>query len=163
MILETLVFYMLAALIIFSAIGVVTLRNLFRCAIMLVLVFIGVAGLYFMLNAPFIAVVQILIYVGAITVLLLFAIMLTKKISDNLIKQTNEQVLANTVIVILFVIVLSAAAVKFLWATKLVSQKIDSISMIGRLLLTDYLMPFEVISVILLVALIGAIVMAKKD
>lgn len=165
MIFEILAFYILALLVVFSALAVVTLRNLFHCAVVLVLTFIGVAGLFFLLDAPFVAAVQILIYVGAITVLLLFAIMLTKRISDNLIKQTNEQVLVNFLLAVLFLGFVLVAVLKFPWVINFIGQKVNSVEVIGKRLLSEYeyLIPFEAISVMLLAALIGSIVMAKKD
>jgi len=87
-----LLFYILAGVILISAFLVVTLRNVFHSALFLVLTFFTVAGIYLMLNAEFLAAVQVLIYVGAVTILILFAIMLTYQIQTQSVKQTNEQV-----------------------------------------------------------------------
>lgn len=95
-------FYVLAAVIIISGFMVVTLRNVFHSALFLVLTFFTVAGIYLMLSAEFLAAVQVLIYVGAVTILMLFAIMLTYQIQSKSIRQVNEQVIPAAVISIIF-------------------------------------------------------------
>ncbi len=95
-------FYLLAAIIVISALLVVTLRSVFHSALFLVLTFFMVAGIYLMLSAQFLAAVQVLIYVGAITILILFAIMLTQQIHSKSIRQTNEQVIPAALISIVF-------------------------------------------------------------
>jgi NADH:ubiquinone oxidoreductase subunit 6 (subunit J) len=100
--LNLLLFYVLAAVIVISAILVVTLRNVFHSALFLVLAFFTVAGIYLMLHAEFLAVVQVLIYVGAITILMLFAIMLTYQIQSKAIRQVNEQVIPAALIAAVF-------------------------------------------------------------
>ena len=92
------IFYILGAAILIAAFMVVTLRNVFHSALFLVATFFFVAGIYLMLNAEFLAAVQILIYVGAVTILILFAIMLTHKIQSKSIRQINEQVLPAIII-----------------------------------------------------------------
>jgi NADH:ubiquinone oxidoreductase subunit 6 (subunit J) len=103
--LNLLLFYILAGLIVVSGLMVVTLRNVFHSALFLVLAFFTVAGIYLMLHAEFLAAVQVLIYVGAITILMLFAIMLTYQIQSKSMRQTNEQVVPAAVISILFLII----------------------------------------------------------
>ncbi|MCJ7578138.1 MAG: NADH-quinone oxidoreductase subunit J, partial [candidate division Zixibacteria bacterium] len=93
------IFYILAATIIGSAVMVVSLKNIFHSALFLVLCFFSVAGIYILLDAEFLAAVQILIYVGAITVLIIFAIMLTHKLYSAKIRQSNEQVIPGLIIV----------------------------------------------------------------
>lgn len=99
-----LLFYLLAAFIVISGVLVVTLRNVFHSALFLVLAFFAVAGIYLMLNAEFLAAVQVLIYVGAVTILMLFAIMLTYQIQSNSIRQVNEQVIPAALISALFLV-----------------------------------------------------------
>ncbi len=98
-------FYALAGLILLFALFVITSRNIFHSALSLVAVFFLVAGIYLMLNAEFLAAVQVLIYVGAITILILFAIMLTHRIYSKSVRQTNEQVVPAFVIVALFLVI----------------------------------------------------------
>jgi NADH:ubiquinone oxidoreductase subunit 6 (subunit J) len=100
--LNLVLFYLLAAIIVISAFLVVTLRSVFHSALFLVLTFFMVAGIYLMLSAQFLAAVQVLIYVGAITILILFAIMLTQQIHSKSIHQTNEQVIPAALISIVF-------------------------------------------------------------
>jgi len=95
------IFYILAAAILIAALMVVTLRNVFHSALFLVAAFFFVAGIYLMLDAEFLAAVQVLIYVGAITILILFAIMLTHKLHSKSIRQVNEQVLPALIITVL--------------------------------------------------------------
>lgn len=95
-------FYILAGLIVLAALMVVTLRNVFHSALFLVLAFFLVAGIYLMLDAEFLAAIQVLIYVGAVTILILFAIMLTHKIQSRSVRQTNENVIPAAIISVLF-------------------------------------------------------------
>ena len=85
------VFYLLSLVIIISALMVVTLKNIFHCALFLILTLFMVAGVYILLSAEFLAAVQVLIYVGAVSVLIIFAIMLTSQLTSKKIIQTNEQ------------------------------------------------------------------------
>ncbi|OGC94771.1 MAG: hypothetical protein A2W25_03145 [candidate division Zixibacteria bacterium RBG_16_53_22] len=97
-----LLFYILAAAIVVSAVLVVTLRNVFHSALFLVLAFFMVAGIYLTLHAEFLAAVQVLIYVGAVTILMLFAIMLTYQIQSKSIRQINEQAIPAALIAAIF-------------------------------------------------------------
>ena len=105
-------FYLLAGVILVCAILVVTLRNIFHSALFLVLTFFFVAGIYLMLRAEFLAAVQVLIYVGAVTILILFAIMLTYQIQSRSIRQVNEQVIPAFIIGGLFFVLTVIAMVK---------------------------------------------------
>ena len=105
-------FYLLAGVILVCAILVVTLRNVFHSALFLVLAFFFVAGIYLMLDAEFLAAVQVLIYVGAVTVLILFAIMLTHQMQSGSIRQLNEQVIPAVIIGGLFFVLAAIAMVR---------------------------------------------------
>jgi NADH-quinone oxidoreductase subunit J len=157
------IFYILAAIIIGSAVMVVSVKNIFHSALFLVLCFFSVAGIYVLLSAEFLAAVQVLIYVGAITVLMIFAIMLTARLYSAKIKQSNEQVIPGLIIV--GALLASTIFTLSRTAWKLSSQvpETQSTVSIGNLLLTTYVLPFEVVSVVLLTALIGAIIIARKD
>ncbi len=159
----SLAFYALAFLTIAASIFVVTSKNIFHSAIYLILALFGVAGLYVLLQAPFLAAAQVLIYVGAVSMLMIFAIMLTARIADTSIRQTNEQTVTGLVVSL----GLLAIIVYSLWQTPF---PISDAPMpegagrtLGRLLLTKFVLPFEIVSVLLLGALIGAVVIAKKD
>ena len=105
-------FYVLGGIILLSAILVVSLRNVFHSALFLVLAFFIVGGVYLLLGAEFLAAVQVLIYVGAITILILFAIMLTYQIQSKSIRQTNEQGVPAVIISIIFFALTSFALIK---------------------------------------------------
>jgi NADH-quinone oxidoreductase subunit J len=163
-----LIFYIIAFFMIISAIAVATLKNIFHAAIFLVLTLFFVACMYILLSAEFIAAVQVLIYVGAISILMIFAVMLTAQLTNYKIKQSNEQSLPALLICVCFVaIVIFGIAVNnklggFPLAPSAEIQGSNTVA-IGNLLMKDFLLPFEVVSVLLLAALIGAIVIAKRD
>ena len=155
-------FFVLAAIAIIGAFMAVTLRNLVRAALGLILSFMGVAGIYFVLEAEFVAVVQILIYIGAISVLILFAIMLTRGIMTSTVSAENSQwVIASFVSVLVFAILLFVA-INTNWPVSPASSVGDLIPKLGTELVTTYLLPFEAVSLLLLAALIGAIVIARE-
>ena len=157
------IFYILAAIIIGSAVMVVSLKNIFHSALFLVLCFFSVAGIYILLEAEFLAAVQILIYVGAITVLIIFAIMLTHKLYSAKIRQSNEQVIPGLIIVGTLLVATLFALSKTAWKLSSEIPTAQSTISIGKLLLTTYVLPFEVVSVVLLTALIGAVIIARRE
>lgn len=159
----TLAFFALAFLIIASSVFVVSSKNIFHSAIFLVLALFGVAGIFVLLNAMFLAAAQVLIYVGAISMLMIFAVMLTARIADSGLRHTNEQ--AGTGLLVsgglLAVILYSLWKTPFEVSTGRVAEGAGKT--LGELLLTKWVLPFEVVSVLLLAALIGAVVIAKRD
>ncbi|MEK7376180.1 MAG: NADH-quinone oxidoreductase subunit J [Candidatus Margulisiibacteriota bacterium] len=155
-------FFFLAGVLLFSAVMVVTLRDIFRCAIFLIIALLAMSGVYFYLGAPFVGVIQLLIYVGAIMVLVIFAIMLTSRISDKLKEVSNTLVIPAFVAAFVFLYFMLSS----LFRTVLPSPTpapIDAVAGIGTALMTKFALPFEVISLVLLAALIGAIVLVRKD
>jgi len=146
-----------------AAVGVVTLPNIFRAALCLAGTLLGVAVLYIALQAEFIAVVQILLYVGAVMTLVIFAVMLTHRIGDQTIRQKNRQSVPAFVALLLFVGLVGSLLLKTPWShAPLRANPIDTLAL-GRALLGEYVFPFEVVSVVLIAALIGSIVIARKD
>mgnify|MGYP005846698171 FL=1 len=160
---ELLIFYFLAAITIGAALIVVLGRNIVHCAFSLVLAFFGVAGLYVLLDAEFLAAVQVLIYVGGITILLLFAIMLTSRVSGKGIRILNEQVGLSTVIAASLFILLIYAFYKGIPPVAVKVPPPANTPSIGRMLMTTHVLPFEVVSVLLLAALVGALILARKE
>ncbi len=153
-------FYILAALTTISAIMVVSLRNIFHAVLFLVLSFAGIAGIYITLNAEFVAAIQVLIYAGAIAVLMLFAMMLT----SNAMTEGNPSghlSLSAMLAAFLFFITFAYIALVTPWKDGPAVSPEFSINDIADLLFNVYVLPFEVASVLLLVAMIGAIVLAK--
>jgi NAD(P)H-quinone oxidoreductase subunit 6 len=162
---EQLCFLILAATIVLGSLGVVLLSNIVYSAFLLGGVFLAVAGIYLLLNASFVAAAQVLVYVGAVNVLILFAIMLVnKKESLSAIPSLLlRRVLSGAVCLGLFVLLLRVA---FTTAWPLPGpQPIgeEATLRIGEHFFSDYLLPFELASVLLLMAMIGAIVLARRD
>ncbi len=155
-------FYLFAFMIVASGILVVTLRDIFHCALMLVICMFSVAGIYVLLGADFIAAVQVLIYVGAVSVLMIFAIMLTARVSGVGIKQQNEQTPLALIATLLFIAITVFGLGKSIWNLKTAAVPEQTVKSLGQLLLTTYVVPFEIVSVVLLAALIGAIVIARR-
>lgn len=156
-------FYILAIVAAVSALLVVTLRNIFHCALFLVLTLFSVAGIYLLLGAEFLAGVQVLIYVGAITILMIFAIMLTYQLSNKSIRQTNEQKVPASIIVLIFFALSVITMIKTAWPIVDINLPEKNIFELGRQLLSTYVVPFEVVSIVLLVALIGAIIISRRE
>jgi NADH-quinone oxidoreductase subunit J len=144
---------------------VVTLKNIVRSALFLALSFVGVAGLYILLNAEFLAAVQVLIYVGAITVLILFAIMLTQQIMSAKIRQTTEWFwLALPASLAMLAVMIIFFALPSYPARRMPDAFTGPTTMrLAEALMKPYLLPFELASVILLAALVGAIVIAREE
>jgi len=162
---QLIVFGVLALAVVVGALGVVMLPNIVYAAFLLGGVFLSVAALYLMLNASFIAAAQILIYVGAVNVLILFAIMLVNK-KEAMGASPGvglRRVLSTGVCIGLFALLLRVAF-STPWATPgpaAIGE--DAVIRLGEHFFSDYLLPFELASVLLLMAMIGAIVLARRD
>ncbi len=181
-------FWVIAASTIVAAIAVVQLRNVFKAALYLVVSFVGVAGLFVLLRAEFLAVVQVLIYVGAISVLILFAILMTRDVAQG--SPSNRLRIPAAILAVLFLAVTSFVALKTDWnlmesvipdvdgaeqvvstdggvlAAETVSQieavYSNTIPQIAGLLMRDFVLAFEVASVLLLAAIVGALVLVRE-
>ena len=156
----TIVFWILAPVAIGSALGVIFLRDMFRAALFLVVTFLTLAGLFLTLNADFVAVVQILIYAGAISILLIFAILLTREVqrgnaSNRL--QAPALFLGVLVIVTLVVVFLNTD-----WRLAGDNPPAGTTKALADSLFNSFVLPFEIASVLLLAAVIGAIVLARE-
>jgi NAD(P)H-quinone oxidoreductase subunit 6 len=159
---EAVAFYALAAIILASGTVVVTSRNIVHSAVALIPAFLGVTGLYVLLSAEFVAVIQVLIYAGAITVLILFVIMLTEGGTGIRVPQRNEQGVVGALVAGAMAALLVAVAVRSPWgitAGHLTYTPGD----IGRSFLGTNLLVFEGTSIVLLVSLVGAIIIARKE
>ncbi len=156
-------FYILAFFVVGSA-GIVALsRNIMRSAFALVVTFLGVAGLFALLSADFLAATQLLVYVGGILVLILFAVMLSSRIKEIKISNLSVGVFSGGSIITLLILLLTYISIQTPWKELDTINFAPTTSAIGNSLLTKYLLPFEVLSVLLLVGLIGAVVVARKE
>ncbi len=158
-------FGILAVMMIGTALGVVLLPNIVHSAFLLAGVFVSISGLYILLNADFVAAAQILVYVGAVNVLILFAIMLVNKQEDfaklpgRLIRKVSTAVVCFGLFALLGTMVLVTP-----WSLDTTSPAvINTVVSLGEHFFSDYLLPFELASVLLLMAMVGAIILARRD
>ena len=159
----SIVFYVLAALMLVGAVGMVFARNMIRSALLLILVLGGVAMLYVLLSADFLAVAQLLVYVGAIAVLMLFAIMLTPNQVDLSGGTTEAQKISAALTAIVVAAISIGVVVTHPWNLRSSALNIETTERIGMLLLNTYVLPFWIASILLTVGLIGAIVIAREE
>ncbi len=162
---ELICFLILSSIVIVGSLGVILLNNIVYSAFLLGGVFMAVAGLYLLLNASFVAAAQVLVYVGAINVLILFAIMLVNKREDL---RDKKELKARKIASAGVCAGLLALLVRVDLVTKWplpgpISIGEGATERIGEHLFTDYLLPFELASVLLLMAMIGAIVLARRE
>ena len=161
---EQVIFIILGLVTLGCALVVVASRNLFHSAIFLAFSFVGVAGVYLMLQAEFLAGIQILIYVGAIVTLIIFAIMVSRDLGDPNARSSNRQWGASAITAGLILIVLVVVLLRAQWpmaATVMPSGTL--IADLGAAMVSsNYVLPFEVVSVLLLVALIGSVLIARE-
>ncbi|HIE57558.1 MAG TPA: NADH-quinone oxidoreductase subunit J [Anaerolineales bacterium] len=160
------VFLVVALVTLYAALEVVTTNNLIHAALWLIVTLLGVATLYVLLNATFLAVVQVMVYIGAIAILMIFAIMLTRKIGEAAEDQTNQNWPVAAVFGFLMFAGLSVIVV-FSGKNAIMQGAVDSgqiVTELGQVLVSPnaYILPFELASVLLLAALVGAIVVAWK-
>ena len=170
------IFWMIAVSTIVAAFAVVQLRDMFRASLFLIVAFLGVAGMFVLLRAEFLAVVQILIYVGAISVLIIFAIFMTRDVEEG--SPPNNLRLPMGVAAVLFAAVaiyvvsstdwntietaIADGTISAATATSITEVFSNTVPWIGRLLLQDFVLAFEVASVALLAAIIGALALIKE-
>ena len=163
MVAQNIAFGVIAAAMLISAVRVVTAKNVVRAALYLVVVLAGVACLYILLAAEFTAVVQVLIYIGAIVVLFLFGIMLTRApIGQSADLDNDQRWLAALVGLLLFGVLAYVLNDAFSNA-EINMARPQTTAQVGDSIFGPYLVPFEVVSVLLLAALVGAIVLARRD
>lgn len=160
---STAVFYLIAIVTVGSAVVVAFSRNIIYSAFSLLGTFAGVAGLYVFLGADFVAAVQVLIYVGGILVLVLFAVMLTHRITDVEITNRSAGRIPALIIVGVFLALLIQTVRDTPWAKVKEIAHEPTTAAIGELFLEDYLLPFELASLVLLAAMIGAVVISRKE
>jgi len=155
-------FAVLAMVMLVSALLVVTMRDIIRCGLAMIVAFLALAGIYVVVGAPLIAAAQVIVYIGAISVLILFAIMLTqsKAAPAKLVFQTQAAPAAVAAIILVVLIALGVGATDWGEASTRFRLATDTLA---RILFRDYVLPFEVVSVLLLAAVVGGIFIAKRE
>ena len=163
MIAQNVFFSIFALLMIVSALKVVTTKNIVHAALWLVLVLAGVAAQFLLLGAEFIGVTQILVYIGAVIVLLLFGVMLTKaSIGDEENINMSNRVIPAIIATLMFA-VMSYSIIDSFRGEKLPTETVTNAATVSDSIFSDFIIPFEAVSVLLLAALIGAVVIARKE
>ena len=155
-------FWIFAAVMIGSGLLVVTMRDIIRCGLAMIVCFGALAGIYVIIGSPLIAAAQVIIYIGAISVLILFAIMLTqtKDAPARLVFQTQAGAAAIAAVVIVVVMTLAISATD--WSE--IGQRVRlSTDELAKLLFSDFILAFEVVSVLLLAAVVGGVFLAKRE
>ncbi len=155
-------FWILAVVSILAALGVVLLRNVFRAALSLVLCFLAVAGIYVTLSADFLAAVQVLVYIGAISILIILAIMLTREVPQG--SPTNRLRIPAFIVAILFFGAVAFAVVNTSWPVASTPPQEPTTSALAARLFGEggFILPLEIASILLLAAILGAIVLVRE-
>ena len=167
---QDLTFWILSLVIVVSAIAVVQLKDLFRAALFLIVTFLGVAGIFILLRAEFIAGVQLMVYVGAISVLIIFAILLTRDLEQGSPAHSLRIPVALVSIIFMILSIYSIRSTSWNTITEASDAQITAINDvfvntipgIGEILIRDFVLPFEVVSVLLLAAVIGALAIVRE-
>jgi len=160
---QNIAFGILSVVMVVAALRMVTTRNVVHAALYLVIVLAGAAGIFILLGAEFVGVTQVLVYIGAIVVLFLFGIMLTRgALGED--EEANTEKRRMAALVGVLVLVVTGGAVLDSFGDAAVNRSAPSLtSEIGDTIFSQYIVPFEAVSVLLLAALIGAIVVARQD
>jgi len=153
----------LATLMIVSGIAVVSMRDIIRCGLAMIVCFLALAGIYVTLGAPMVAAAQVIVYIGAISVLILFAIMLTqdKAAPSRLVFQTQAAPAAIAAIIVAVLVSVAAAGTN--WGAVSVAAVRVATKDLANLLFGNYVLAFEAVSVLLLAAVIGGVFLAKRE
>ena len=155
-------FWILASLMIIAGLLVVTMKDIIRSGLAMIVCFGALAGIYVLMGAPLIGAAQVIVYIGAISVLILFAIMLTqtKDAPSRLVFQTQVGPAAVASVIIAIMIALAVTATD--WNAS-AERVIAGASLVASVLFTDFVLPFEIVSVLLLAAVVGGVFLAKRE
>lgn len=163
MVVQDVAFWILAVAMVLAAVGVVASRNIVHAALYLVVVLAGVAAQYILLAAEFVAWVQVLIYIGAVVILFLFGIMLTRSPMQGETELDNPHRWSAAVVGLFLAGILITLYVDAFGSQKIHLTEPTRTSAVAHSLFVSYLVPFEVVSILLLAALVGAVVIARRD
>ncbi|MFL5301561.1 MAG: NADH-quinone oxidoreductase subunit J, partial [Anaeromyxobacteraceae bacterium] len=161
--LRDVLFYAFAAMALTGAAGVAFSKNIVYTAVGLLIALLGAGSLYVFLSADFVAVTQLLVYIGGVLVLVLFAVMLTNRIGEVNISNASLGIAGGTALLCATAPVLLFVAVATPWSVRFGGELAPTTRIIGNELLTRWLLPFEIVSIVLLATLIGAVVIARKE
>ncbi len=155
-------FFIFGAVMLIAGLLVVTMRDIIRCGLAMIVCFGALAGIYVILRAPLVGAAQVIVYIGAISVLILFAIMLTqtKDAPARLVFQTQARAAGLASIVVAVLVILAVLATD--WGEASTVQRVDT-EKISEVLFTSFVLPFEIVSVLLLAAVIGGVFLAKRE
>ena len=155
-------FWILSAVMIGAGLLVVTMRDIIRCGLAMIVCFLALAGIYVLIGAPLLGAAQVIVYIGAISVLILFAIMLTqtKDAPSRLVFQTQAVPAAIAAVVVAVLIALAVSATDWAELLERIPLKTDRMSIV---LFEQFVFPFEIVSVLLLAAVIGGVFLAKRE
>ena len=156
------IFYLFAAVTLLSALFVVISRNIVHSAFYLLFTFFGVAGIYVLLGADFVAIVQLIVYVGGILILLLFGVMITNKITNVDIKTGTINTLPAAIGLGLFTGIIGSVILNTKWQVIDAEMPQSTLAGLGQMLLNEYVLVFELLGILLLIALVGAASMARR-
>lgn len=159
----TAAFYLLAVFTAGSALGVALTHNIVYSAFALMGALLGTAGIFVLLGADFLGAVQLLVYVGGILVLSIFAVMLTHRIADVHVSNRSVGRGIAAVLAGMVLVALTRTAVRATWVTGTVAAPQPTTYGVGNAFLTDFILPFEIASLVLLVVLIGAVMVSRKE
>ena len=163
MVAQNVFFGIMALVMIFAALKVVSTKNVVHAALWLVVVLGGVAGQFLLLGAEFVGVTQVLVYIGAVVVLLLFGVMLTKaSLGEEADLNMPNRALPAVIAALMFG-VMTYALIDTFRAAALPRESVTTAAAVSDSIFADYIVPFEAVSVLLLAALIGAVVVARKE
>lgn len=156
------IFLVTAAAAVVSAVLVVTVRNLIHAALLLIVTLFNVAVVFVLLEASFLAAVQLVLYIGAISILIIFAVMLTRRVMQDIGPQTNRNWWVGALFAALLFAALASVMLQADWAGEAVVDLSANLNLLGRSLVNpdQFVLPFEVASVLLIIALIGSIAIA---
>lgn len=160
--LSQITFFVMTLCTLGGALGVVSSRNLFHSALFLILSFFGVTGYYALLDAGYLAAVQLFVYVGAISVLILFAIMFSRRMMDATETQANHQWWLSAPVAVVLFAILMLVVISVSWPGSDAQPSPDIMRQLGQAFLGSYLIPFEVVGILLSAALIGAVMLARE-
>lgn len=161
--LEATAFWGLALVLLASSLAVVLSRNLFHSVLYLALALVTTAGLFLLLGAEFLAAVQILLYAGGVVTIMVFAIMLTERLVGERLAQTNRQIATGAIVSGAVLVALLLFLIRAELPRELPPLPRDLTTEIGRTLLTRFALPFELLAVLFLAALLGALFFARRE